>query len=136
MLKRLIEVSLPLSDLSGQSGREKRQISALHMWWARRPLSTCRAVAFASLVPDPDDPSCPKAYKTLVMEVLKGNEFKPRSGDGSLLQDTPRNRCVEFIKHLVQWENSHDMAYIEPARKLRRRSKITFLFNCTVQNAV
>ena len=118
MLKRLIEVSLPLSDLSGQSGREKRQISALHMWWARRPLSTCRAVAFASLVPDPDDPSCPKAYKALVMEVLEGNEFKPRSGDGSLLQDTPRNRCVEFIKHLVQWENSHDMAYIEPARKL------------------
>ena len=30
----------------------------------------------------------------------------------------PRNRCLEFIKHLVKWENSNNPEYIEPARKL------------------
>src|SRR5205807_1176345 len=30
----------------------------------------------------------------------------------------PRNRCHEFIKHLVKWENSNNPAYIDPARSL------------------
>src|SRR5262249_17939238 len=29
-----------------------------------------------------------------------------------------RNRCLEFIKHLVCWENSNNPDYIKPARKL------------------
>ena len=46
------------------------------------------------------------------------SEFKPKNGDGSTVEDTPRNRCLEFIKHLVKWENSNNPEYIEPARKL------------------
>ncbi len=42
MLKRLIEVALPLKEVSEQSAREKSirhgHISTLHIWWARRPL--------------------------------------------------------------------------------------------------
>ena len=53
MLKRLIEVALPLKEVSEQSAREKSirhgHISTLHIWWARRPLAACRAVVFASL---------------------------------------------------------------------------------------
>lgn len=40
MLKRLIEVALPLKEVSEQSAREKSirhgHISTLHIWWARR----------------------------------------------------------------------------------------------------
>jgi adenine-specific DNA methylase len=47
MLKRLIEVALPLKEVSEQSAREKSirdgHISTLHIWWARRPLAACRA---------------------------------------------------------------------------------------------
>ena len=118
MLKRLIEVALPLREVSEQSGSEKRQISALHMWWARRPLPTCRAVVFASLIPDPDDPECPADFRNLAMAALSRNEFKPKNEDGSTVEDTPRNRCLEFIKQLVKWENSNNPEYIEPARKL------------------
>ena len=122
MLKRLIEVSLPLKEVSEQSAREKSirhgHISTLHIWWARRPLAACRAVVFASLIPDPDDPECPDHFRTLVMEILSRTEFKPRNGDGSAVEDTPRNRCLEFIKQLVKWEKSNDPAYIEPAREL------------------
>ena len=122
MLKRLIEVALPLKEVSEQSAREKSirhgHISTLHIWWARRPLAACRAVVFASLIPDPDDPECPPQFRKLVMEVLSRNEFKPKNGDGSTVDDTPRNRCLEFIKYLVRWENSNKPEYIEPARTL------------------
>ncbi|MCH7686522.1 MAG: DUF1156 domain-containing protein, partial [Planctomycetes bacterium] len=122
MLKRLIEVALPLKEVSEQSAREKSirhgHISTLHIWWARRPLATCRAVIFASLIPDPDDPECPEEFRTQVKQILSRNEFKPKSGNGSTVEDTPRNRCLEFIKYLVRWENSNNPQYIEPARKL------------------
>jgi putative DNA methylase len=122
MLKRLIEVALPLKEVSEQSAREKSirhgHISTLHIWWARRPLAACRAVVFASLIPDPDDPECPASFRSLVNELLNENKFTPKKGDGSTAEDTPRNRCLEYIKHLVRWENSNKPHYIEPARKL------------------
>ena len=54
----------------------------------------------------------------MACDLLKGNEFKPKNGDGSTSLDTPRNRCLEYIKHLVKWENSNKPHYIEPACKL------------------
>ena len=55
--RRLIEDSLPLAEISKYSAKEKSirhgHISTLHLWWARRPLAACRAIIFASLVPDP-----------------------------------------------------------------------------------
>jgi len=55
--KKLIEVALPLIDISDAGAREKAiaqgQINNLHTWWARRPLVAARAVLFAQLVDDP-----------------------------------------------------------------------------------
>ncbi|MGF3052882.1 DUF1156 domain-containing protein [Microbacterium sp. YY-03] len=55
--KKLIEVALPLEAINAQSAREKSirhgHPSTLHLWWARRPLATARAVLFAQLVDDP-----------------------------------------------------------------------------------
>jgi adenine-specific DNA methylase len=100
MLKRLIEVALPLKEVSEQSAREKSirhgHISTLHIWWARRPLAACRAAVLASLIPDPDDPECPESFRRLVKKQLSRSEFKPRNGDGSTVEDTPRNRCLEI----------------------------------------
>lgn len=122
MLKRLIEVALPLKEISEQSASEKNvrhgHISTLHIWWARRPLAACRAAVFASLVPDPDDPQCPESFRQLVRQELSSRMFKPKDGDGRAVEDTPRHRCVEFIKHLVKWENSNDPSCLDPARKL------------------
>lgn len=122
MLKRLIEVALPLREVSEQSAREKSirhgHISTLHIWWARRPLAACRAVVFASLIPDPDDPDCPEHFKQLVRAELGDQMFKPKDIEGSTIEDTPRNRCLEFIKLLVRWENSNEPVFVEPARKL------------------
>jgi len=59
MKKRLIEWMLPLADISKHSVKEKNirraHPSTLHIWWARRPLASSRATAFAALVDDPGD---------------------------------------------------------------------------------
>ena len=54
---RLIERWLPIAELSEESIRERRSMTALppiyylHVWWARRPLVASRAAVLASLLP-------------------------------------------------------------------------------------
>lgn len=58
--RRLIEVELPLVASNKQSRLDKYlsrgHISALHRYWARRPLAMCRTIVAGSLIDDPDDP--------------------------------------------------------------------------------
>ena len=89
---KLIEVALPLEDINKESVREgyiyRGNPSALHKWWAQRPLAACRAVLFAQLV---DDPSAhPEQFPT---EDEQAKE---------------RERLHNIIKQLVVWENIHD----------------------------
>lgn len=53
--RRIIEDYLPIEDISGEASGEKSlrkgNISTLHLWWARRPLTACRAAVFGTLVP-------------------------------------------------------------------------------------
>lgn len=99
--KKLIEVALPLDAINKASAQEKliRQghPSTLHIWWSRKPLSTCRAVLFASLV---DDPSS------------REDRFPTKSA-----QDEERQRLFGIIEKLVVWENSNDKAVLDSARK-------------------
>lgn len=97
-MKRLIEVALPIKEISAESVRDKSlrhgHISTLHLWWARRPLSASRAIVFASLVPDPDDAECPQEFKNKVNELLGSNpNYKPYNKQ----DDTLRNRLLTFI---------------------------------------
>lgn len=65
-VRRLIEVDMPLRDISRIARREKLNphgsLSTLHIWWARRPPAACRAVLAATLWPDPCDSACPEAF--------------------------------------------------------------------------
>jgi adenine-specific DNA methylase len=57
--KRFIEESFPVKEVSIESAREKSirhgHIYTLHIWWARRPLASSRATAYAALIPSPKD---------------------------------------------------------------------------------
>jgi len=104
--KKLIEVALPLDAINAESAREKSirhgHPSTLHMWWARRPLATCRAVVFASLV---DDPSAhPDQFPTEVA------------------QEVERRRLFTIIEQLIKWENSNKPDVLDAARREIRRS--------------
>src|SRR6266478_6498281 len=65
--KRLAEVDFPIAEVSKHALREKSirhgHPSTLHLWWARRPLASSRAVLLALLWPDPCDPLCPTEFK-------------------------------------------------------------------------
>src|SRR5579885_3816597 len=96
--KRLIEESFPVKEVSVESAREKNirrgHISTLHIWWARRPLASSRATAYAALIP---------ASKNLVLSEAEGiDEW---------------NKKREFIINLCKWENSLNQSLIERARK-------------------
>lgn len=109
--KKLIEVALPVKEISTESVRDKYirhgHISTLHLWWARRPLPISRAIVFASLVPDPLDPDCPQAFKDAVDHLLgkannSGDPYKPYddipyTAAIDPLEDNLRNRLLMFI---------------------------------------
>lgn len=49
---------------AGKSPRRGHgHISTLHIWWARRPLTACRAVICAALWPEPADALCPQPFR-------------------------------------------------------------------------
>src|SRR2546421_10872261 len=69
--RRLIEVDLPIARISAHARREKNirhgNISTLHIWWARRPLSASRATALAALLND--DPLKRENYLQLIRDI-------------------------------------------------------------------
>jgi putative DNA methylase len=98
--KKLIEVSIPLEAINVASVREKQIKTGkplqIHHYWARRPLTTCRAVLFAQLV---DDPSAwPDRF--------------PSADE----QDAERRRLHKLIEAMVPWETSNDEAILKSAR--------------------
>lgn len=116
-LKRLAEVDLPIAAISGQSAREKAaptgHPSMLHLWWARRPLASCRAVLLALLLPDPCDPKCPDEFKKNARKFLAGSFGEPPSSDQEL-----RESLLKFIAQSSEWENAHKPESLRIARGL------------------
>jgi len=98
--KKLIEVDLPLDAINRESARDaaitQGHPSTLHRYWARRPLATCRAVIFASLVDDPS--ACPEEFPT---ESEQADE---------------RKRLHNLIEQLILWENNNNEGILAQAR--------------------
>ena len=100
MKKKLIEVALPLDAVNKASVREgyiyRGNPSALHKWWAQRPLAAARAVIFAQMV---DDPSAnPDLFST------------------EKAQEKERRRLFGIIEELVRWENTTNEEVLQKAR--------------------
>jgi adenine-specific DNA methylase len=88
--RRFIEESFPVKEVSAISAKEKNirhgHICTLHIWWARRPLASSRATAYAALT--------------------------PAAGDD--IAEWQRRR--DFIVELSKWENSLNPSILEKAR--------------------
>lgn len=99
-VKKLIEVALPLEAINDASIREKSirhgHPASLHLWWARRPLATARAMIWASLVDDPS--SHPELFPT------------------EAEQNEERQRLFSILEKLVVWENSTDEKVLAAAK--------------------
>ena len=84
--KRLAEVDFPIAEVSRHAAREKAgppgHPSRLHLWWARRPLASSRAMLLALLWSERPEGRC------VVLLVDKGPlggpaQFRIARGDGS-----------------------------------------------------
>ena len=143
--KKLIEVALPLDAINKASTREKSirhgHPSTLHLWWARRPLATARAVIFAQMVDDPSgyvdvllsDKKKRRAAERELKKRLTGHAAKRSSAhDDAIAEPEPtleeviaeqeRDRLFAIIEELVLWENTTNEEVLEPARREIRQS--------------
>lgn len=97
--KKLIEVAMPLDAINEISGHERYihhgHPNTLHLYWARRPLSACKAVLFGQLIDDPS--SHPDKFPTL------DDQKKERS------------RLFEMMIQLIQWKNRNNKAIFTQA---------------------
>src|SRR5438128_1055018 len=64
--RRLIEDLIPIREISAEASREKSlrhgNISTLHIWWSRKPVTASRAAIYGALVPAPSDPQERETY--------------------------------------------------------------------------
>ena len=121
--RRLIEVDLPIKEISAHARREKSirhgHIATLHIWWARRPLAACRAVLCAALWPDPADPLCPERFRTHAAEAMRA--WRDRHGGRARDWATPsevREALLAFIADFANWDNSSNKSFLDTARRL------------------
>ncbi|MGN0739556.1 MAG: DUF1156 domain-containing protein [Treponema sp.] len=110
--KKLIEVALPLDDINEASAREKSirhgHPSTLHLWWARRPLASARAVIFAQMVNDP-----------LWRFEMEGKTPSPQEKSAATKK---REKLFKIIRELVKWENTTNEDVLNEAREEIRAS--------------
>lgn len=104
--KKLIEVALPLVKINFESSKEKSirhgHPSTLHLWWARRPFCSARALIWAALVDDPS--SDPTQFPTLEA------------------QSTERHRLFQILEAISSWDSLRDTKKMDAARAEIRRS--------------
>lgn len=98
--RKLIEVALPLQKINDASALEKSvprkgHPATMHLWWARRPLATARAMLFAQLVDDPS--SHPEAFPT------------------HEAQRAERERLHDLVADLAKWENTRNDSLLKQA---------------------
>src|SRR5262249_53713456 len=112
--KTLIEVALPLDAVNDASIREsyiyRGNPSALHKWWAQRPLAAARAVIFAQLVHDPEDLWRCQNPGVIPNQQHKGHWTKVRA------------KLFKIIEDLVLWENTTNETVLNTAREAIRQS--------------
>ena len=72
-LKRFIEDSLPLKKLGEIASKERpanrKTLSALHQWWARRPLTLSRAIILSCAVLAPQTEKDRIEYHNLLEQI-------------------------------------------------------------------
>jgi putative DNA methylase len=116
--KRLAEVDFPIAVVGTHALAEKaRRMGTphqLHLWWARRPLASSRAVLLALLWPDPCDPLCLEEFKMHARKLLPQ---VPGCNPGTTDQEL-RQALLKFIADFGNWDLASNRAYLDVSRAL------------------
>ena len=121
--KRIAEVDFPIAAVSRHAVREKSSrhghLSTLHLWWARRPLASSRAVLMALLLPDPCDPHCPETFKNEARKILLGMHGRKQGWNKTTRTEEGLRRVIlQFIADFANWDVAANQDYLEVGRAL------------------
>jgi adenine-specific DNA methylase len=109
-------VDFPIAEVSKHAAREKSirhgHPSTLHLWWARRPLASSRAVLMALLLPDPLDPLCPVDFKSQARTLLAQVQNVGKGDEGL------RAGLLKFIGDFANWDLASNQQYLTVSRGL------------------
>ena len=121
--RRLAEVDFPIAEVSRHAVREKSvrrgHPSTLHVWWARRPLASSRAMLMALLLPDPCDDFCPEAFKDQARAALLAMHGRASGWDDEVRNDIGlRAVLLRFIAEFANWDHAASPGHLDVARAL------------------
>ncbi len=121
--KRLAEVDFPIAEVSKHAVREKSirhgHPSTLHLWWARRPLASSRAVLLALLLPDPCDEQCPEDFRQRAREILLDLNGRPQGWATAIESNEGLRRILlKFTADFANWDNAANSSYLKTGRAL------------------
>jgi putative DNA methylase len=89
--RRFVEETFPVRAVSDESAKEKSirhgHISTLHIWWARRPLASSRAINYASLIGATNDSESTRRTKDFIVRLSKWTN----SLDESIMAEARKN---------------------------------------------
>ena len=116
-------MDFPIAEVSRHAAREKSirhgHPSTLHLWWARRPLASSRAVLLALLLPDPCDAHCPQSFKDDARRILLAMDGRRHGWAAAVETDEGLRQVVlRFIADFANWDNAANHAYIDTGRAL------------------
>ena len=123
VIRRLIEVDLPIARISAHARREKDMrlghIPSLHIYPAARPPAACRAVTLAALWPDPADEHCPQSFRDAAAKHLIA--FAKRVCPERITEEKAQLQSTVSTESLARWEvfakNSPPLDAKEPAHQ-------------------
>ncbi|MFY9342176.1 MAG: DUF1156 domain-containing protein [Planctomycetota bacterium] len=121
--KRLAEVDFPIAVVSKHAAREKSirhgHPSTLHLWWARRPLASSRAMLLALLLPDPCDEHCPADFRSKARDLLLSLPGASPALRAQVKEDAGlRKGLLTFIGDFANWDLAADANYLRVSRGL------------------
>ena len=128
--KKLIEVDLPLDVINintkGEPIGSKGHPWTLQQWWARRRLTACRVIIFASMVDDPsaylDDPSEISAERRRLHDLIERLSLWKNSGNENLLNEARYEIACSVARQrgeTAPTEPTQVLAYLgDPAKHL------------------
>jgi putative DNA methylase len=114
----LAEVDFPIAEVSRHAAREKSirhgHPTTLHLWWARRPLASSRAILLGLLCPDPCDPQCPEEFRERARDLLR----RVGGCNPGTTNEQLRKALLKFIGDFANWDLASDRTYLEVSRGL------------------
>ena len=128
--KKLIEVDLPLDVINintkGEPIGSKGHPWTLQQWWARRRLTACRVIIFASMVDDPsaylDDPAEISAERRRLHDLIERLSLWKNSGNENLLNEARYEIACSVARQrdeTAPTEPTQVLAYLgDPAKHL------------------